>query len=252
MEVSYGMKAVILAAGYATRLYPLTRDRPKPLLSVGKKTIADYLIQKLDDIKEIDTIYIVTNQKFYGVFSDWLKAVKSAKKIIIENDGSTTNDDKLGAIGDIRLVLERQKIYDDIIMLAGDNMFNWGLKDFADFAKREPDTFVIGAYDIGDRKKANIYGVVEVNEKGNIVNFLEKPQDPPSSLIATGIYYFPQDKLNLIGQFLKVGNERDAPGHFIQWLSREQGVRCYVFKGIWYDIGDLESYRKANLSFQEK
>ena len=246
------MKAIILAAGYATRLYPLTKDRPKPLLLVGKRTIADHLIQKLGDIKELDTIYIVTNRKFYGVFNDWLKTIKSVKKIVLEEDGSMTNDDRLGAIGDIRLILERHNIDDDLIVLAGDNMFNWGLKDFAGFAKKAPQNFSIGAYDIGDRKKANIYGVVEVDNAGRMVNFLEKPEDPPTSLIATGIYYFPQDKLNLIEQYLKVDNEKDAPGHFIQWLSKEQEVRCYIFKGIWYDIGDMESYRKANLSFQEK
>jgi glucose-1-phosphate thymidylyltransferase len=211
MEVSYGVKAIILAAGYATRLYPLTKEKPKPLLMVGKKTIIDYLIQRLGDIKEIDAVYIVTNQKFYGVFGDWLRLAKSTKEIIIENDGSTTNENRLGAIGDIRLVFERRKIDDDIIVVAGDNMFNWGLKDFADFAKKEPDTFTIGAYDIGDRKKAGIYGIVEIDEKGEMVNFVEKPQEAPSSLIATGIYYFPKGKLGLIGQFLKVGNEKTRP-----------------------------------------
>ena len=247
------MKALILAAGYATRLYPLTKDRPKPLLLVGKKTIADYLIQKLDEIDRIDTIYIVTNQKFYGVFNDWLKTVKIKKKIILENDGSTTNEDRLGAIGDIKLALERQHVYDDMIVLAGDNMFDWGLKDFADFAAKKPDCFAMGAYDIGNKSKAaNTYGVVEVDPDGKMTNFLEKPQDPPTSLIATGIYYFPQDKLNYIAQYLKVGNEKDAPGHFIQWVCKEDEVRCHIFRGIWYDIGDLDSYRKANLAFQEK
>ncbi len=246
------MKAVILAAGYATRLYPLTKDKPKPLLVVGNKVIADHLIQKLGDIKEVDTIYIVTNQKFYGAFGDWLKTVKSSKKIVLENDGSTTNDDRLGAIGDIRLAIKKNKIDDDMIVLAGDNMFDWGLKSFANFAKKAPKSFAVGAYDIGDKAKANIYGVVEVDEKGKMVNFLEKPQDPPTSLIATGIYYFPQSKLDLIEEFLKAGDEKDAPGHFVQWLSKKQEVMCYVFKGVWYDIGDLESYRRANLSFQEK
>ena len=246
------MKAVILAAGYATRLYPLTKDKPKPLLVVGNKVIADHLIQKLGDIKEVDTIYIVTNQKFYGAFGDWLKTVKSSKKIVLENDGSTTNNDRLGAIGDIRLAIKRNKIDDDMIVLAGDNMFDWGLKSFANFAKKAPKSFAVGAYDIGDKAKANIYGVVEVDEKGKMVNFLEKPQDPPTSLIATGIYYFPQSKLDLIEEFLKAGDEKDAPGHFVQWLSKKQEVMCYVFKGVWYDIGDLESYRRANLSFQEK
>ncbi|MDD5073243.1 MAG: nucleotidyltransferase family protein [Candidatus Omnitrophica bacterium] len=246
------MKAVILAAGYATRLYPLTKDRPKPLLNVGRMTIADHLVRKLDGIQEIDAIYIVTNQKFHGAFGDWLKTVKSGKEMILENDGSTTNDDRLGAIGDIRLAIKRQKIQDDMIVLAGDNMFDWELKGFADYAKKASGNFAIGAYDIGDREKANIYGVIEVDEKGDLVNFLEKPQAPPTSLIGTGIYYFPAGKLGLIEEFLKVGNEKDAPGHFIQWLSKKEEVRCYVFKGVWYDIGDLESYRKANLSFQEK
>ena len=181
-----------------------------------------------------------------------MKAIRSEKKIILENDGSTTNEDRLGAIGDIRLAIERQKIRDDIIVVAGDNMFDWGLKDFADFAKKKPDTFAIGAYDIGDRKKANIYGVVETDGNGSITNFLEKPDDPPSSLIATGIYYFPKGKLGLMDEFIKVGNENDAPGHFIQWLRKEHEVRCYVFRGVWYDIGDIDSYRRANLSFQEK
>ena len=246
------MIAVILAAGYATRLYPLTKDKPKPLLTVGRKAIADHLVQKLGDIKEIDAIYIVTNQKFYGAFDGWLKTTRSAKKIILENDGSTTNDDRLGAIGDIRLAIKNQKLRDDMIVLAGDNMFDWGLEGFADYAKKAPENFTIGAYDIGEKEKANIYGVIEVDEKGDLVNFLEKPQEPPTSLIGTGIYYFPAGKLGLIEEFLKVGNEKDAPGHFIQWLSKKQEVRCYVFKGVWYDIGDLESYRRANLSFQEK
>jgi glucose-1-phosphate thymidylyltransferase len=247
------MKALILAAGYATRLYPLTKDRPKPLLLVGKRTIVDYMIEKLDQVPEIDTIYIVTNNKFYGIFSEWQKTCRSKKKIIIDNDGSMTNDDRLGAIGDIRLVLEKQKVYDDIIVLAGDNMFDWEIKEFTDFAKQKPEAFALGAYDINDKAKAaNTYGVVEVDANGDMVNFLEKPKDPPTSLIATGIYYFPQDRLSMIAQFLRSGNEKDAPGHFIQWTSKEQEVRCYVFKGVWFDIGDLESYRKANLAFQEK
>jgi glucose-1-phosphate thymidylyltransferase len=247
------MKALILAAGYATRLYPLTKDRPKPLLLVGKKTIVDYLIQKLEQVPEIDAIHIVTNDRFYGIFNEWLKTCKSKKKIIIDNDGSTTNEDRLGAIGDIRLVLEKHKIYDDIMVLAGDNIFDWSLKEFVEFAKAKPDVFALGAYDIIDKAKAaNTYGVVEVGINGDMVNFLEKPKDPPTSLIATGIYYFPQDKLSMIAQFMKAGNEKDAPGHFIQWISKEQEVRCFVFKGVWFDIGDLESYRKANRAFQEK
>lgn len=247
------MKALILAAGYATRLYPLTKDRPKPLLLVGRKTIIDYLMEKLEGIAEIDTIYIVTNEKFHGAFEGWLKARRSKKKTVIENDGSTANENRLGAIGDIRLVLERHKIYDDMIVLAGDNVFDWGLKEFTDFAKEKPGSLAFGAYDIGDRTRAaRTYGVVEIDKSGDIVNFIEKPETPPTSFIATGVYYFPQDKLNLITQYLKVGNEKDAPGHFIQWVHKKHEVRCRVFKGTWFDVGDLDSYRKANIFFQGK
>lgn len=243
------MRALILAAGYATRLYPLTKDRPKSLLLVGKKTIMDHLIQKLEVLDEIDCIYIVTNQKFYGIFQDWLKTLKTKKRVVLDSDGSTTNENRLGALGDIKLMAERQGIHGDLIILAGDNMFDWGLKGFVEYVKIESGLFAMGAYDIREKEKTSRYGVVEINEKGYVDNFLEKPQKSPSSLVATGIYYFPKDGLHLITDYLKVGNEKDAPGHFVQWLHKEREVRCYIFKGVWYDIGDIESYRKANLSF---
>jgi glucose-1-phosphate thymidylyltransferase len=243
------MKALILAAGYATRLYPLTKDRPKSLLIVGKKTIMDHLVQKLESLNEIDSVYIVTNQRFHGLFEGWLKMLKTKKRVVLDNDGSTTNENRLGALGDIRLVLERENVNDDIMVLAGDNMFDWDLRGFIEAAKVQPGLFAMGAYDINDKEKANRYGVVELDDKGNVANFLEKPRESPSSLVATGIYYFPKDGLDLITDYLKIGNEKDAPGHFIQWLHKEHEVRCHVFKGVWYDIGDIESYRKANLSF---
>ncbi|MDP2943034.1 MAG: sugar phosphate nucleotidyltransferase, partial [Candidatus Omnitrophota bacterium] len=186
------MKALILAAGYATRLYPLTKDRPKSLLLVGKRTIMDHLIQKLEGLDEIEDIYIVTNQKFYGAFRDWLNMLKTKKRIVLDSDGSTANENRLGALGDIRLVLERQRLHDDLMILAGDNMFDWDLKGFVEHVKVGPTLFAMGAYDIGDKEKARRYGVVEVSQKGNVDNFLEKPQESPSSLVATGIYYFPK------------------------------------------------------------
>lgn len=243
------MRTLILAAGYATRLYPLTKDKPKSLLAVGSKTIIDHLLKKVEALDEIDCIHIVTNQKFYGVFQDWLKTLTAQKRIILDSDGSTTNENRLGALGDIKLILERQGIRDDLLVLAGDNMFDWDLAEFTKYARTEPGLFTMGAYDIKDKEKAGRYGVVEIDEKGLVADFLEKPQKSPSSLVATGIYYFPKNDLNLITDYLKVGNEKDAPGHFIQWLHKERDIRCYVFEGVWYDIGDIGSYRKANLSF---
>ncbi len=243
------MKALILAAGYATRLYPLTKEKPKPLLSVGKKPIIDYLIQKLDELDGLDTIYIITNQRFYDVFEDWLKGLKSNKQVVLVNDGTTKYEDRLGAIGDIELALRWQRICDDLLVLAGDNIFDLDLKRFVEYARAHPRSFSMGVYDIKDKRKASKYGVVEIDEKGSLKNLREKPKEPASSFIAMGIYYFPKDKLNTILEYLKVAKEKDAPGHFIHWLLKSQEVMCYTFKGIWYDIGDKGSYRQANSRF---
>ncbi|MFH1778840.1 MAG: nucleotidyltransferase family protein [Candidatus Omnitrophota bacterium] len=243
------MKALILAAGYATRLYPLTKEKPKPLLVVGKKPIIEHLIQKLDDLDELDAIYIVTNQKFYNVFEDWLKGLKSKKQIVLVNDGTTKYEDRLGALGDIELALRWQRICDDLLILAGDNIFDCDLKGFVEYAKACPQTFAMGVYDIKDKKKASKYGVVEIDDKSCLRNLKEKPTEPVSSLVAMGIYYFPKERLNLVSEYLKVGKEKDAPGHFVHWLLKSQEVRGYIFKGIWYDIGDKVSYRQANHKF---
>ncbi len=243
------VKALILAAGYATRLYPLTKEKPKPLLLVGERPIIDHLIQKLDEIDDLDTIYVVTNQKFYHLFEDWLKNLKAKKQIVLVNDGTTKHENRLGAIGDIELALRWKRISDDLLVVAGDNIFEWDLKGFTDYAKAEPGYFAMGVYDIKEKKKASKYGVVEIDDKGCIKNLREKPEEPATSLVATGIYYFPKDEFNLITAYLKVGREKDAPGNFIHWLLKSRKVRCYSFRGVWYDIGDKDSYRKANLKF---
>lgn len=243
------MKALVLAAGYATRLYPLTKDKPKPLLPVGKKLILDHILQKINDIDKVDKIHIITNDKFYAVFDAWRETAVSEKEIIVDNDGSTTNENRLGAIGDIRLVIERHKISDALLIVAGDNVFDWALKDFVEFSRVEPGVFAVGVYDIKDKKEAHRYGVVEVDENGRLKNFLEKPQEPPSSLIATGIYYFPEGKAGLVTEYLNEGTQRDAPGHFVAWLLKRRPVRCYSFDGRWYDIGDIVSYQKADREF---
>lgn len=243
------MKALILAAGYGTRLHPLTKERPKPLLLVGKKPIINYLIQKLDNLDGLDTIYVVTNQKFYDAFENWLKELKTKKQVVLINDGTMKHEDRLGALGDIELAIRWQGISDDLLILAGDNIFGWDLNGFVEYALAQPQSFTMGAYDLEDKSKVSKYGVVEIDDKSCLKSFHEKPEEPISSLIATGIYYFPKDKLKLVEEYLKVGKETDAPGHFVSWLLRNQEVRCYIFKGVWYDIGDKDSYHKANLIF---
>lgn len=245
------MKALILAAGYATRLYPLTKERPKPLLSIAGKPILEYIVKKLEKVAEIDVLYLVTNEKFIPDFKDWLANFKTKKEIKILNDSSTCDDDKLGAIGDIRFVLEKEKLADDLLIIAGDNLFEFDLSRFIQFFQ-EKKAPCIALYDIGDRKRAGKYGVVAIDENQKIVDFEEKPSHPSSTLIATCLYLFPQEDLNLISIYLKEKRSSDAPGFYIQWLAKRKEVYGFAFQERWYDIGSRESLRVADSEYRKK
>lgn len=244
------MKALILAAGYATRLYPLTKDRPKPLLSIAGKPILEYIMEKLEKTEGIDTIYLVTNQKFVLDFKDWLTDFKIEKRVKTLNDGSTCDDDKLGAIGDIGFVLEKERIDDDLLIIAGDNLFEFDLSRFIRFFQ-EKKAPCIALYDIGDKERAKKYGVAAIDANQRIVKFEEKPPYPSSTLIATCLYLFSMKDLSLISTYLKEKRSSDAPGFYIQWLAEKEEVYGFVFKEKWYDIGSLESLRVADLEYRK-
>jgi len=243
------LKALILAAGYATRLYPLTKDRPKPLLSIAGKTILEYIMEKLVRVEEIDAIYLVTNQKFILDFQNWLANFQTKKRVKILNDGSTCDDDRLGAIGDIRFVLEKKKLDNDLLIIAGDNLFELNLSRFIQFFK-EKKAPGIALYDIRDKERARNYGVVTVDENQRIVKFEEKPAHPPSTLIATCLYLFPKEDLPSINKYLEEERRKDAPGFYIQWLAKREEVYGFVFKEKWYDIGSLESLKEADSDYR--
>ncbi|MDD5557068.1 MAG: nucleotidyltransferase family protein [bacterium] len=238
------MKALILAAGYATRLYPLTRDRAKPLLPVGGRPIIDYIADALDAVGEIDRIFVVTNSRFAASFEAWAGSRRGRAPVTVVDDGTASDDDKRGAIGDILFVIEREGIDDDLFIVAGDNLFDLDLRRIAAFARERGP--VIAAYDIGDREAARRYGIVAVDGDGRIVDFREKPQDPPSTLASLGMYLIPRGKVRLFGVYAAEGNNLDQPGNFVRWLYPREPVHAYVFSGVWYDIGDLEMYRKAD------
>jgi glucose-1-phosphate thymidylyltransferase len=244
------MKALILAAGYATRLYPLTKDRPKPLLSIAGKPILEYIMKKLERVEKIDSIYLVANQKFILDFQNWLANFQTKKRVKILNDGSMCDDDRLGAIGDIGFVLEKGKFDDDLLIIAGDNLFEFDLSRFIQFFQKKKSP-CIALYDIKDREKARNYGVVTIDENQRIVDFEEKPNQPSSTLIATCLYLFPKEDLNLISAYLKEKRSSDAPGFYIQWLVKREEVYGFVFKGKWYDIGSMESLKEADLYYRE-
>ncbi len=245
------MKAVILAAGYATRLYPLTLNRAKPLLEVANKKIIDYVI---DSIKNtgLEKIYVVTNNKFFNSFAEWRESISNSEiknKVIVENDGTLTNDDRLGAVGDIDFVVKKHKIDDDLIVLGGDNIFDIDLRDMIRYFN-EKRASVILAYDLKDRNRLkNRYGCIVTDKEGRITDFEEKPAEPKSSITSTCIYIFSRKDVKEISAFLKSGEKKDNTGDFIRYLSHKKDVFAYIFDGVWFDIGSKDQYEKANELF---
>jgi len=248
------MKVLILAAGYATRLYPLTLTQPKPLLPVAGKPMVDYVLDNLATIPAIDRVIIVTNAKFAGHFQRWAdeyRASKAKLDFTIVNDGSTDDSNKLGAIGDLNLVLERERVDDDLIVVAGDNLFSESLAGFGEFCRQNQQP-VLGTFDVGSLDKAKKYGVVEVDQAGCIRSFVEKPAHAASTLIGIALYYYPRAVLPLVKQYLTEGNNPDQPGRLIQWLYPRMPVLTWAVPGIWYDIGSKETLEEANRIFARR
>ena len=246
------MKALIMAAGYATRLYPLTKDRAKPLLPIAGRPIIDYITDSLNAVKDIDRIYVVTNRRFSASFEEWAVARRSRTRVPISviDDRTVSDDDKLGAIGDIRFVLDRERIDDDLLVVLGDNLFDIDVGDIVASSLKRGIT--VAAYDVRDREAERLYGILAVDGNSRVVDFQEKPSDPPSTLAAIGMYLYPREKLGLFRVYAEEGNKMDAPGYFIKWLYRREPVYAYVFNGVWYDIGDLEMYRRADALYAAK
>ncbi len=243
------MKALILAAGYATRLYPLTKEYPKPLLKVGKRPIINYIIDKLETLDCIDEILVVTNSKFTPQFNRWRSRLHSKKHISLVDDLTKSHSDRRGAIGDMNFAINEKHLKDDLLVMGGDNLFNGDLKEFLSFIKGNPNP-VIGAYNIKDMRQAKKYGVIKLDRKNKLIDFKEKPKNPESTLIAMCLYYFPKEKLRLIKEYLnrKTG-KHDATGFYIDWLRKRVSVYGFVFEGYWYDIGDHKFYREARERF---
>ncbi|MDD5255316.1 MAG: nucleotidyltransferase family protein [Candidatus Omnitrophica bacterium] len=244
------MKAVILAAGYATRLYPLTKMYPKPLLKVKRRPIIDYIIDKLQGLDGLDEILVVSNNKFFRRFQAWQRRHPQKKKIRVVNDLTCSNADRLGAIGDADFAITKRRLACDVLVIGGDNIFDGDLEAFLAFARSKKKSPVIGAYDIGRLSDARHYGVLKTDARHRVTDFQEKPAKPTSRLVAMCLYYFPAQKLRLIKEYMRAKDtRRDATGLYIDWLRKKVTVYAFVFGGRWYDIGDHEFYRKAQTSF---
>jgi glucose-1-phosphate thymidylyltransferase len=238
------MKAIVLAAGYATRLYPLTLNQPKPLLSVGGRPMLDRLLESLASVGA-DQTYVVTNAKFAPHFREW---AADRPDVTVIDDGTTSDEDKLGAIGDIAFVLEQAEIDDDLVVVAGDNLFSDDLSGFGDFC-RERDAPVLAVYDVGDLAQMSKYNSIETDEQGRITYFEEKPEHATSTLTGIALYFYPRHVLPLLGQYIAEGNNPDQPGRLIQWLYPRVDVYTWRVPGTWYDIGSAETLRAADEVF---
>lgn len=244
------MKLLVLAAGYATRLRPLTDNQAKPLLPVAGRPMLEHVLEKFADCPAIDAIYIVTNHRFAPNFQSWAEAHGGAfagRPVQVIDDGTLSNDDRLGAIGDIHFVIHKVALDDDLIVVAGDNLFSGALTEYVAAAQQKG--ILVGAYDVKDLEQIKRYNNLQLDDDGKILFFEEKPQVPISTLTAIALYYYPQNTLPLINQYINEGNNPDQPGRLIQWLYPRVACYTYMIKGQWLDIGSLETYEQAQQLF---
>ena len=241
------MNAVILAAGYATRLYPLTLDRPKALLPVAGRPMVEHLLLRLEGIEGLDAIHLVTNSKFAGAFREWA-AGWDGQEVQIVDDGTSDEETKLGAIGDLELTIRAAAIDDDLIVLAGDNLFSESLAPFGAFARAKAAP-VIGVYDVGDLEAIRRYNSITLDEDDRLTYFEEKPEHPRTTLTGIALYFYPRKSLGVVREYLAEGNNPDQPGRLVEWLYPRVPVYAWRVPGRWYDIGSAETLREADEVF---
>jgi glucose-1-phosphate thymidylyltransferase len=238
------VKAVILAAGYATRLRPLTDDTPKHLLPVGGRPMLDWVMDRVREVDAVDGVHLVTNRRFAPAFASWA----DSRSVVVHDDGTTSNEDRLGAVGDLRLVIDAADLADDeLIVLAGDNLFELSLPAFVEWwrARNQPAS-AVPLHDVGDLVLATQYGIAATDGDDRIVEFVEKPSDPPSTLASTLIYLLPPEHVRLVPSYLDAGESPDNAGSFLGWLARREPVYGYSFDGNWFDIGNHDQLLDAD------
>ena len=238
------MKTIVLAAGYATRLYPLTLTIAKPLLPVGGRPMIDHLLDRIRELDEPGEVHVVTNHKFAASFGAW---AAGRDGVVVHDDGTTSEDDRLGAIGDIAFVVDRAGLEgEDLLVVAGDNLFDSGLAGYVAWWRGKGEASAVALHDVGDLALARQYGIVALGENERVVSFQEKPAEPASTLAATATYLYHREHAALLGDYLAGGNSPDQPGRFVAWLVDRVPVYGYRLDGDWRDIGDAEQLLDAD------
>lgn len=241
------MKCLILAAGYATRLYPLTENFPKPLLTVGDKTILDWLVDDINQSGLVDEYIIISNDKYAEHFEKW--AVEKDMNIAVVNDKTTSNETRLGAVKDIWFAIEAKKVEDDVLIIAGDNVLDFSLSKFLDYCVDKKRSCNMRYFE-ADKEKLKKSGVLKIDENEKIIDMEEKPQMPQSNWCSPPFYYYLKEDIQLIPKAIESGCGIDAPGSFVGWLSKETAVHSMEMPGKRYDIGNLESYEKVQEGYK--
>ena len=244
------MIALLLVAGYATRLYPLTINTPKPLLPVGGQPMLNYIVDEIDTIPEIDRVVLISNHRFADHFREWASARKSAVPITVLDDGTTDDSNKRGAIGDIQFAIGSLSIDEDIVVIAGDNLFTYRLRDlYTHFSNLRKDLLVaIRVTDINQLRKL---AVATLDTDGRVLRLAEKPDEPESDTAIYATYFYTRETVPLFREYLTGGNTPDAPGHFPAWLYLRKDVYAFSAEGTCIDIGTPENYADVNLRFPE-
>ena len=240
------MKAIILAAGYATRLRPLTEHTAKPLLPIAGRPMIDHIGDKLAELPDVDHVHVVTNRRFAPAFTAWA-ATRSGLPVTVHDDGTTSNEDRRGAIGDIQFTIERADLAgEDLMIIAGDNLFDFSLVDYAAFWRGKGDGSAIALYRCPDPELVKQYSIVELDETERVRSFIEKPANPSTDLVAIATYLYRRDHVALISTYLAEGNSPDQPGNLVAWLVPRVPVYGYRFAGDWLDIGDHRQLLEAD------
>ena len=236
------MKCLILAAGYATRLYPLTENFPKPLLEVKGKTILDWLIDDIDTLGAVDEYVVISNHKFAHHFDKW--AAEKTQKVTVVDDGTSTNETRLGAVKDIQYAIDKLKLDDDMLVIAGDNLLDFSLTEFIKYAKAKKSSCIMRYYEASEQKLLKC-GVVTIDENDKILEMTEKSPTPATHWCTPPFYFYTREDAKLVRTGIEAGCGVDAPGSYIAWLYKQVDVYAMEMLGNRYDIGNLESYEKV-------
>ena len=242
------MKAVVLAGGFARRMWPLTKERPKHLLPVAGKPILSYVMEKLEAASKIDQIFVSTNARFADQFGNYLGTKETEKETLLFIEKTYSEAEKLGSVGGLRQLVKEHNIDDELLVVGGDNIFGFEITDFIDFFQSK-EANAVALHDLKSKARARLYGVAAIDQKNKIIYFQEKPDQPQSTLVSTACYAFTRKGVRNIRRYLDEGNDPDKMGHFVEWLCRNDDVYGYVFEGMWFDIGSFASYDEANRYF---